>query len=60
MIQRTDFYEELECGFDQFINNHMKIALQDFHAKVGREDIFKPTIGTESLSESSIMIMELE
>jgi regulatory protein YycH of two-component signal transduction system YycFG len=27
----------------------MKILLQDFNAKMGREDIFKPTIGNESL-----------
>jgi hypothetical protein len=29
----------------------MKILLGDFNAKVGREDIFKPTIGNESLNE---------
>jgi hypothetical protein len=29
----------------------MKILLGDFIAKVGREDIFKPTIGNESLHE---------
>jgi hypothetical protein len=27
----------------------MKILLGDFNVKVGREDIFKPTIGNESL-----------
>jgi hypothetical protein len=27
----------------------MKILLGDFNAKVGREDIFKPTIANESL-----------
>jgi hypothetical protein len=27
----------------------MKILLGDFNAKVSREDIFKPTIGNESL-----------
>jgi hypothetical protein len=31
----------------------MKILLGDFNAKVGREDIFKPTIGNGSLHEIS-------
>jgi hypothetical protein len=31
----------------------MKILLGDFNAKVGRGDIFKPTIGNESLHEIS-------
>jgi hypothetical protein len=31
----------------------MKILLGDFNAKVGRKDIFKPTIGNESLHEIS-------
>jgi hypothetical protein len=31
----------------------MKILLGDFKAKVGRENIFKPTIGNESLHEIS-------
>jgi hypothetical protein len=31
----------------------MKILLGNFNAKVGREDIFKPIIGKESLHEAS-------
>jgi hypothetical protein len=39
--------------FDKFPKYHMKILLGDFNAKIGREDIFKPTIGNESLHEIS-------
>jgi hypothetical protein len=31
----------------------MKILLGDFNARVGKEDIFKPAIGNESLHEIS-------
>jgi hypothetical protein len=40
--------------FDKFPKYHMKILLGDFGAKVGREDIFKQTIGNESLHKISI------
>jgi hypothetical protein len=39
------FYEELEHVFDKFLKYPMNILLGDFNAKVGREAIFKPTIG---------------
>jgi hypothetical protein len=45
--------EELGRVFDQFPRYDMKILLGDFNAKVGRENIFKPTIGNESLHEFS-------
>jgi exonuclease III len=45
------FYEELEHVFDKFRKYHMKILLGDFNAKVGRKDIFKPSIGNERLHE---------
>jgi exonuclease III len=38
------FYEELEQVFDKFPKYGMRILLGDFNAKVGRKDIFKPTI----------------
>ncbi|PNF33796.1 hypothetical protein B7P43_G10228 [Cryptotermes secundus] len=47
------FYEELEHVFNKFPKYLMKIVLGDFSAKVGREDIFEPNIGNESLHEIS-------
>jgi exonuclease III len=53
------FYEELVQVIDKFPKYNTKILLGDFNAKVGREDILKPTIGNESLHEN-IIRMELE
>ena len=53
---KDSFYEELEQVFDHLPKYHMKILLGDFNAKVGRENIFKTTIGQESM----VMIMGLD
>jgi hypothetical protein len=52
---KDNFYEELERVFDKFpkYSYHIKILLGDFNAKVSREDIFKSTVGNESLHEIS-------
>jgi exonuclease III len=50
---KDSFCEELGRVFDQFPRYDMKIILGDFNAKVGRENIFKPTIVNESLHEIS-------
>ena len=49
---KDSFYEELEQVYDHFPKYHMKILLGDL-TKVGREIIFKPTIGQESLHQDS-------
>jgi exonuclease III len=49
-VIKDSFCKELEQVFDQFPRYHMKILLGDFNAKAGREDIFKPIIGNESLT----------
>jgi hypothetical protein len=51
--EKDSFYEELGRVFDQFPRYDMKIVLGDFNAKVGRENIFKPTTGNEGLHEIS-------
>jgi hypothetical protein len=50
---RNSFYEELEHTFDKFLKYLMKILLGDLNARVGREDIFKPTIRNGRLHEIS-------
>jgi hypothetical protein len=42
---KDSFFEEPGCVFDQFPRYEMKFFLGDLNAKVGREDIFKPTVG---------------
>jgi hypothetical protein len=48
---KNSFYGEIECVFDKFPKYHMTILLEDFNAKVCRDDILIPTIGNESLYE---------
>ena len=50
---KDSFYEELEQVFDHFPKYHIKMLLGDFNAKVGRENIFKPTTGQKSLHQDS-------
>ena len=47
------FYEKLEQVFDNFPRYHMKILLGDFNAKVGKENIFKPTTGNSLHQDSN-------
>jgi hypothetical protein len=49
----ANFCEELEQVFDHFSKYHMNILSGDFNANVGRENIFKSTIGNESLQQDS-------
>jgi len=51
---KDSFYEELEKIFDHLPKYHMEILLEDFKTKLrGGEDIFKSTIGNDSLYHDS-------
>ena len=50
---KGSFYDELEQVFHHFPQYHMKILLGDFNAKMGRENIFKLTIGNVGLHQDS-------
>ena len=39
--------------FDHIPKYHTKILLRNFNEKFGRQDIFKPTIGNESVHQDS-------
>jgi hypothetical protein len=47
------FYAELGSLFEIFPRCNMKILSDDFNAKVGREDIFKPTTENDSSQKIS-------
>ena len=46
---REEFYNLLEQNITQIARLDSKIILGDFKAKVGKESVYKPTIGNESL-----------
>ncbi|OXU23053.1 hypothetical protein TSAR_001437 [Trichomalopsis sarcophagae] len=46
-------YVTLEQVIDQFESYDTRIVLGDFNAKIGREEMFRPTIGKESLHNAS-------
>jgi hypothetical protein len=50
---KGSFYEELEHVFDKFPKYYMNILLGDFSAKIGIDDILKPTIRNASIQEIS-------
>jgi len=51
---KDSFFKELEqVFFCQLPKYHLKILLGHFIAKVGRENIFKPTVGNDSLHQVS-------
>jgi hypothetical protein len=45
---KDSFYKKLECVFYKFPKYHIN-SLLNFSAKLGKEDIFKPTIWNENL-----------
>jgi exonuclease III len=57
--EKDSFYKELERVFNKFPKYHTEILLGDFKSKVGKDPIFKLTIGIK-LYIKLIMIMELD
>jgi hypothetical protein len=54
VILKRQFLLRFRAGFFIiFSKYHIKILLGDFNAKLGRENIFKPTIGNDSLHQDS-------
>jgi hypothetical protein len=50
---RKSCYEELQKGFYHIPKYHMEILLGDLIEKLGRENIFNPTIGNENVHYES-------
>jgi len=47
--EKEELYNLSEQNVNQIANSYIKIILRDFNAKVGKEDIYKPTTGNENL-----------
>lgn len=47
------FYEELDEVYDRLSRHSIKIYLGDFNSKIGRETVYRPTIGKDRLYEYS-------
>jgi len=45
---KEEFYN-VNAKYKSIARSDIKIILRDFNAKVGKESIYKPTIGNESL-----------
>ena len=50
---KNEFYDNLEQVVDKLNNYVIKVLPGDCNAKIGKEPIFSPTIGLESLHEKS-------
>jgi len=46
---KEEFYNLLEQSINKIARSDIKIILADFNAKVGKESVYKPIIGNESL-----------
>jgi hypothetical protein len=46
---KARIYEELEQVFNHILTYRMNILLGECNEKLGREGVFKPTIGNDSL-----------
>ena len=46
---KEEFYNLLEQNIAQIVGSDIKIIVGDFNANVGKESIYKPTIGNENL-----------
>jgi hypothetical protein len=55
---KGSFHIELDFVFDKFIKYHTKMLLGDFNDRVGKEEIFKPNLGTRV--HTTLVIMQLE
>uniref|UniRef100_A0A8D9F872 Craniofacial development protein 2 n=1 Tax=Cacopsylla melanoneura TaxID=428564 RepID=A0A8D9F872_9HEMI len=50
---KDEYYEILEELYSQLPNYATKLIIGDFNAKIGKEDIYIPTIGRHSLHENT-------
>ena len=50
---KDEYYETLTQTYDELPAHDIKIVMGDFNAKVGKEEVFRPTIGKFSLHDTT-------
>jgi hypothetical protein len=50
-VQKDDFYEDLERIYMKVPKHDIKVVMEDFNAKVGKESGLPPNVGKHSLHE---------
>lgn len=50
---KDEYYEALTNAYDECPAHDVKIVLGDFNAKVGKEEVYRPTIGKYSLHDTT-------
>ncbi|XP_023312234.1 craniofacial development protein 2-like [Anoplophora glabripennis] len=51
--EKEEFYERIEGVYNKIPRYDVKMVIGDFHAKIGKEEIYKPIIGSHSKHNQS-------
>lgn len=51
--EKSEYYKRVENLFGKLSKSDLKLIIDDFNAKIGREEMYKSVIGSQSFHEKS-------